>query len=111
MVYASLPVIDEDMDTLRGIEIEAASVYFSIYDDMIFQQKDDFYNKTRNKRPPLDNVNALLSFTYSLTTVIYTSALESVGGVILMLAFNHIFWPYQSPSTRRVWIGLKNESK
>jgi len=71
--------IAEDMDSLRGIEGEAASVYFSVFDDMILQQKDDFYFRTRNKRPPLDNVNALLSFTYSLTTGMCTSALESVG--------------------------------
>lgn len=69
----------EDMDSLRGIEGEAASVYFSVFDDMILQQKDDFYFKARNKRPPLDNINALLSFAYSLATGMCTSALESVG--------------------------------
>ena len=68
-----------DMDVLRGIEGEAASVYFSAFNDMILQQKDDFYFNTRNKRPPLDNVNALLSFAYSLATSMCTSALESVG--------------------------------
>ena len=68
-----------DMDILRGIEGEAASVYFSVFNDMILQQKDDFYFNTRNKRPPLDNVNALLSFAYSLATSMCTSALESVG--------------------------------
>jgi CRISPR-associated protein Cas1 len=46
---------------------------------MILQQKEDFYFKTRNKRPPLDNVNAILSFAYSLTAGMCTSALESVG--------------------------------
>jgi CRISPR-associated protein Cas1 len=69
----------ENMDTLRGIEGEGASVYFSVFDDMILQQKEDFYFKTRNKRPPLDNVNAILSFAYSLTAGMCTSALESVG--------------------------------
>lgn len=69
----------EDMDSLRGIEGEAASVYFSVFDDMILQQKDDFYFKARNKRPPLDNINALLSFAYSLATGMCTAALESVG--------------------------------
>lgn len=69
----------EDMDSLRGIEGEAASVYFSVFNDMILQQKDDFYFETRNKRPPLDNVNALLSFSYSLATSMCTSALECVG--------------------------------
>ena len=68
-----------DIDSLRGIEGEAASVYFSVFNDMILQQKDDFRFTTRNKRPPLDNVNALLSFTYSLTTGMCADALESVG--------------------------------
>ena len=68
-----------DMDSLRGIEGEAASVYFSLFNDMILQQKDDFRFDTRNKRPPLDNVNALLSFAYSMATGMCTSALESVG--------------------------------
>ena len=68
-----------DMGVLRGIGGEAASVYFSAFNDMILQQKDDFYFNTRNKRPPLDNVNALLSFAYSLATSMCTSALESVG--------------------------------
>ncbi len=69
----------DDIDSLRGIEGEGASVYFSVFDDMILQQKDDFYFRTRNKRPPLDNVNALLSFAYSLTTSMCASALEAVG--------------------------------
>ena len=68
-----------DMDSLRGIEGEAASVYFSVFNDMILQQKEDFAFDTRNKRPPLDNVNALLSFAYSMATGMCTSALESVG--------------------------------
>ncbi len=66
-------------DELRGIEGEAASVYFSVFDDMILQQKDDFVFMTRSKRPPLDRVNALLSFAYSLVTGMCASALESVG--------------------------------
>ena len=68
-----------DMDSLRGIEGEAASVYFSVFNDMILQQKEDFAFDTRNKRPPLDNVNALHSFAYSMATGMCTSALESVG--------------------------------
>ena len=69
----------QDIDSLRGIEGEAASIYFSVFDDMILQQKEDFSFKGRNKRPPLDNVNAMLSFAYSLTTGMCTSALEAVG--------------------------------
>ena len=68
-----------DADTLRGIEGEAASVYFSVFDDMILQQKEDFRFTVRSRRPPLDRVNALLSFAYSLCTGICTSALEAVG--------------------------------
>lgn len=69
----------ESKDNLRGIEGEAASVYFSAFDDMILQQKSDFHFETRSKRPPLDNVNALLSFSYSLMSGMCTSALYSVG--------------------------------
>ena len=68
-----------DMDSLRGIEGEAASVYFSVFDDMILQQKGEFRFSGRNRRPPLDRVNALLSFAYSLCTSMCTSALETVG--------------------------------
>lgn len=66
-------------DTLRGIEGECASGYFSVFDDMILQQKDDFFYKSRSRRPPMDNVNAMLSFTYSLLTSMCVSALETVG--------------------------------
>lgn len=69
----------ESIDSLRGIEGEAASVYFSVFDDMILQQKDDFKFAGRNKRPPLDNVNAMLSFAYSLTVGMCSSALSAVG--------------------------------
>lgn len=69
----------QDMDELRGIEGEAASVYFSTFDDMILQQKENFQFHTRSKRPPLDYVNAMLSFSYSLMTGMCTSALEAVG--------------------------------
>ena len=68
-----------DIDTLRGIEGEAAQIYFSVFDDMILQQKDDFRFSGRNKRPPKDNVNAMLSFAYSLATSMCASALEAVG--------------------------------
>lgn len=69
----------KSIDELRGIEGEAASVYFSVFDDMILQQKDEFFFHERNKRPPLDNVNALLSFAYSLMTGMCSDALEAVG--------------------------------
>lgn len=68
-----------DIDTLRGIEGESAQLYFSVFDELILQQKDEFRFTVRSKRPPLDNVNALLSFAYSIATGMCTSALEAVG--------------------------------
>ena len=66
-------------DQLRGYEGEAASIYFGVFDELILQQKKDFFFHGRSKRPPLDNVNAMLSFVYTLLTNSITSALESVG--------------------------------
>ena len=68
-----------DAAALRGLEGEAASVYFSVFDDMILQQKDTFSFHGRNKRPPRDEVNAMLSFAYTLLTSMCASALETVG--------------------------------
>lgn len=68
-----------DADFLRGIEGEAATVYFSVFNDMILQQKDDFCFTVRSRRPPLDRVNAMLSFAYLLCTSMCCSALEAVG--------------------------------
>lgn len=69
----------EDDGQLRGYEGEAAKYYFSIFDDLILQQKDDFIFQGRNKRPPLDNVNALLSYFYTILGRMCSSALETVG--------------------------------
>lgn len=69
----------ETIDQLRGYEGVAASTYFSVFNELILQQKKDFIFDGRNKRPPMDNVNALLSFTYTLLTSMVTSALETVG--------------------------------
>lgn len=66
-------------DHLRGYEGEAASLYFSVFDDLILQQKDYFYFKGRSRRPPMDRVNALLSFIYTLLANYNASALETVG--------------------------------
>jgi len=68
-----------DLDSLRGMEGEAASVYFSAFDEMILNEKEHFYFKERNRRPPLDRVNAMLSFVYMLLANECASALESVG--------------------------------
>lgn len=69
----------ESKDQLRGYEGEAASVYFGVFDQLILQQKKEFRFEGRNKRPPQDNVNALLSFVYTLLTNTIASALETVG--------------------------------
>ena len=69
----------KDCDQLRGYEGEAATSYFSVFDELILQQKETFKFDHRNRRPPLDNVNALLSFSYALLTSMCSSALETVG--------------------------------
>ena len=69
----------QSKDQLRGYEGEAASIYFGVFDQLILQQKKDFSFQGRNKRPPQDPINALLSFVYTLLTNTITSALESVG--------------------------------
>lgn len=78
---ALLPQILEaaDSETLRGLEGVAATGYFGLFDDMLLRQKEDFFFHGRNRRPPLDNVNAMLSFAYSLLANDCASALESVG--------------------------------
>jgi CRISPR-associated protein Cas1 len=62
-----------------GIEGNCAKAYFDIFDKLILQQKEDFKLNSRTKRPPLDNVNAVLSFLYTIYTYDYASALETVG--------------------------------
>lgn len=69
----------ENLEQLRGYEGEAAAQYFSVFDDLILQQKESFYFHNRNKRPPLDNVNAMLSFVYTLLAYDVAAALETVG--------------------------------
>lgn len=68
-----------DLDTLRGIEGDSAEKYFSVFDDLITTQKNDFKFTGRNRRPPLDNVNAMLSYLYTLLYHDMISALECVG--------------------------------
>ena len=64
---------------LRGYEGEAAMVYFSVFDHLILHQKEDFFMEGRSRRPPLDYVNAMLSFAYTLLMHEVRAALESVG--------------------------------
>ncbi len=66
-------------DEVRGVEGIAAAHYFSVFNHLIIDQKDDFVFRERSRRPPLDEVNALLSFTYTLLAHDVRSALETVG--------------------------------
>lgn len=70
---------EENLDSLRGLEGECASVYFGIFDELILNQKDTFSFRGRSKRPPLDNVNAMLSFGYTLLANDCANALEGAG--------------------------------
>jgi len=69
----------ENLDIIRGIEGQAANLYFSAFDELLLSQKDSFNITGRNRRPPLDRINALLSFLYTLLTHEVVSALESIG--------------------------------
>lgn len=77
----SLTYIKEsnNLGELRGYEGEAATMYFRIFNELILQNKKEFVFSGRNKKPPLDNVNALLSFTYALLTNECAGAAYSVG--------------------------------
>lgn len=70
---------ETSLDSLRGLEGAGATAYFSVLDDMILQGKDTFFFRERSRRPPLDAINAMLSFAYSLLAHDCASALESVG--------------------------------
>ncbi len=69
----------ENDDILRGIEGAMANAYFEVFNDMILGDKETFRFSGRNRRPPTDAVNALMSFSYSLLTNDCAAALEAVG--------------------------------
>lgn len=69
----------QEAESLRGIEGRAAVLYFSALDQLILQQKEIFFMKERSRRPPLDAMNALLSFLYTLLAHDCAAALEGVG--------------------------------
>ena len=68
-----------DLDYVRGIEGDAAVCYFEVLPHLILNQKDDFPFTGRNRRPPKDAVNAMLSFVYTLISTDVMAALETVG--------------------------------
>ncbi|MCX7846710.1 MAG: type I-C CRISPR-associated endonuclease Cas1c [bacterium] len=67
------------LDELRGIEGQAAAAYFGVLDHLILTNKDHFFFRARSRRPPLDNLNCMLSFLYTLLMHDLRSALEVVG--------------------------------
>lgn len=67
------------IDSVRGVEGTAATEYFRVFDNLISAQKEDFSFTGRSRRPPLDRMNALLSFFYTLLVHDVRSALEGVG--------------------------------
>lgn len=67
------------LEEVRGIEGETARNYFSVFNQLIVNQKNIFFMRGRNRRPPRDNVNALLSFLYTLLLHETKSALLAVG--------------------------------
>lgn len=68
----------QSVDSMRGVEGAAATAYFSRFDDMLSEQ-NGFRFETRSRRPPLNEVNAVLSFVYTQLTHDMRSALETVG--------------------------------
>ena len=68
-----------ELEALRGLEGVGASAYFGVFDHLLLSRKEEFFFHGRNRRPPLDRVNAMLSFAYSLLAHDCASALESVG--------------------------------
>ncbi len=68
-----------ELDKVRGIEGDAARNYFSVFDHLIVNGEGEFSFFQRSRRPPLDNMNALLSFLYTLLVHDVRSALETVG--------------------------------
>lgn len=80
------------LEDLRGIEGKAANIYFSVFNELILAQKDVFNFTERNRRPPRDEINAMLSFVYTLITNEMVSALETVG-LDPYLGFMHAIRP------------------
>ena len=69
----------KSLEEIVGIEGNCARAYFSVFQKLITNKNISFTFELRTKRPPLDPVNALLSFVYTLATSEYAAALETVG--------------------------------
>lgn len=69
----------KEVGSLIGVEGDAANTYFGVFPNLLLQKKEEFPFHGRNKRPPKDAVNALLSFVYTLLANETAAALETVG--------------------------------
>ena len=87
-IKKAITVLEEGMDKIfqastieeaMGIEGYCAESYFSVFDKLITNEKVPFHFELRTKRPPLDPINAVLSFVYTLSTNEFAAALETVG--------------------------------
>jgi len=82
-----------DIDHVRGLEGEAANAYFHVFDRMVKEEdRPTFRLNGRNRRPPLDPMNALLSFLYTLLLNDCISAVEGVG-LDSQMGFLHVLRP------------------
>lgn len=69
----------QPLEKVRGMEGDGARTYFGVFNHLITAQKDGFFFRERSRRPPLDNLNAMLSFVYTLLVHDISAALETVG--------------------------------
>ena len=79
LIYIQKELQNDNLDRLRGIEGDAAHQYFGVFNQLILAQKEAFSFSGRNRRPPTDRINCLLSFVYTLLVHDVRSGLESVG--------------------------------
>ncbi len=80
------------VDEIRGIEGQAAALYFDVFGDMLNVPTEEFAFKIRTRRPPRDRVNALISFISALLTADCTAACEGVG-LDPQFGFLHVLRP------------------
>jgi CRISP-associated protein Cas1 len=76
---AALRNAEATVEAVRAVEADAARTYFEVFDHLVTAQKEDFFFRERSRRPPLDNLNSLLSFLYTLLAHDVAAALATVG--------------------------------
>lgn len=78
-ILRRVQLADTSVEAMRGSEGEAANLYFAVFDHLIRSPDAELRWSSRSRRPPLDPMNALLSFLYTLLTHDCRSACEAVG--------------------------------